>query len=64
MTDEELVERIKALEVKVEVSKILAEQIKREVDLATSILTQEDTFRALNNIAQLIKVYLDKYGKK
>ena len=62
MNDEELLEKLRALEEKANDAIVMAKQISRELNIATSIMTHEDTFRALNNVSILIKRYLDKYG--
>ena len=62
MNDEELLEKLRALEEKANDAIVMANQINRELNIATSIMTHEDTFRALNNVSILIKRYLDKYG--
>jgi len=61
---EEILKRIEAIGKQLEDSKAMAEQIRLEVSLASSILSEEDVFRALNNISLIIKNYLEKYGKK
>lgn len=62
MNDEELLEKLRALEEKANDAIVMAKQINRELNIATSIMTHEDTFRALNNVSILTKRYLDKYG--
>jgi len=64
MNDEDLLERLRALEEKANDAIVMAKQISRELNIATSIMTHEDTFRALNNVSILINEYIDKYGKK
>jgi len=62
MNDKELLEKLRALEEKANDAIVMAKQISHELNIATSIMTHEDTFRALNNVSILIKRYLDKYG--